>query len=151
VADIVSPAKRSYMMSRIRGKNTRPELIIRKGLHKKGFRYRLHHSGLHGKPDMVLAKYNAVIFINGCFWHGHNCCLFKWPASRPEFWKEKITKNRENDMKNKVRLRKSGWRVLTIWECSLKGRGRYPDEAVIEKTKNWLLGGGDNSELRGTV
>lgn len=149
MADIVSPDKRSQMMSGIRGKNTRPELVIRKGLHRKGFRYRLHASKLPGKPDLILPKHNAIILVNGCFWHGHDCSLFKWPSSRQEFWRNKITGSRKRDSVNHEKLRDSGWRVLTIWECALKGRERYPQEEVLDIAQRWLLSGNDESELRG--
>nr|WP_307190518.1 very short patch repair endonuclease [Bathymodiolus platifrons methanotrophic gill symbiont] len=92
---MVSRKKRSQMMAGIKGKDTKPELLIRKALHKKGFRYKLHDKSLSGKPDMVFPRYKSLIFINGCFWHGHDCHLFKWPSSKSEFWKEKITKNKE--------------------------------------------------------
>lgn len=90
MADVVTPEKRSKMMSGIQGKNTKPELTIRKGLHALGFRYRLHGKTLPGKPDLVFPKYKAVIFIHGCFWHAHHCHLFKWPSTRVDFWQEKI-------------------------------------------------------------
>ena len=93
MVDVVTPEKRSAMMSGIKGKNTKPEFIVRKALFKRGFRYTLHNKNLPGKPDLVFARYKAVVFVNGCFWHGHNCHLFKWPKSNPEFWKEKITNN----------------------------------------------------------
>lgn len=149
MADIVSPSKRSRMMSGIRNKHTRPELIIRKGLHALGFRYRLHSSSLPGKPDLVLPKHKAVILVNGCFWHGHNCALFKWPTSRAEFWRNKITGNRERDLENQRKLREAGWRVLIIWECALKGRDRRNTDEVLEMAKNWLFSEAGESELKG--
>lgn len=149
VADIVSPEKRSRMMSGIRNKNTHPEMIIRKGLHAQGFRYRLHYSALPGKPDLVLPKYNAVILVNGCFWHWHDCTLFKWPTSRVEFWRDKITGNRKRDIENHRKLLESGWRVLTIWECALKGRERYKPDEVIEIAKKWVLSDSCEAEIRG--
>lgn len=136
-------------MAGIRSKDTRPELIVRKGLHKKGFRYLLHTSNLPGKPDLVFPKYNAVILIHGCFWHRHDCSLFKWPSSRRDFWKTKINRNRERDSENHENLRKQGWRILTIWECALKGPNRYPHEKVLDATERWLISGNDESELRG--
>mgnify|MGYP001813680444 FL=1 len=122
MADVVDRKTRSRMMSGIRGKNTRPELLIRKGLHARGFRFRLHDKRLPGKPDLVLPKYSAVIFVHGCFWHGHDCHLFKWPQSRREFWRKKITRNKVKDAESYVSLKKEGWYILTIWECALKGR-----------------------------
>lgn len=138
MVDIVSRSKRSQMMSGIRGKNTKPELLIRKALHARGFRYRLHDPKLPGKPDVVFRKLNAVIFVNGCFWHGHDCHLFKWPKTRPQFWRTKITTNKAKDGKCHKALRDGGWRILTVWECALKGRGRIPDEEVIRICATWL-------------
>jgi DNA mismatch endonuclease, patch repair protein len=131
------------MMSGIRGKDTRPELIVRKGLHATGFRYRLHVKELPGKPDLVLPKYGAVIFVHGCFWHGHDCSLFKWPSSRPEWWKAKILRNRTNDAEATKALLSRGWRVLEIWECALKGRFRYPADQVVIFAAEWLHEGSD--------
>jgi DNA mismatch endonuclease (patch repair protein) len=108
-------------MKNIRSKNTTPELIVRKFLYNKGYRYRLHDKKLPGKPDIVLRKFNTVIFINGCFWHGHkNCSEAKKPKSNSEFWKTKIVSNQQRDRKNIESLSKLGWRVLTIWECQLQ-------------------------------
>lgn len=127
------------MMSGIRGKNTRPELMIRKALHARGFRYRLH-CGLPGKPDICLPKHRAVIFVHGCFWHGHGCHLFKWPSTRPEFWRAKIERNCEVDRVAGEQLLAAGWRVATIWECALKGRERVPFEQIVGPLSEWLSG-----------
>ena len=137
------------MMSGIRGKDTKPELVIRKALFAKGFRYRLHDKRLPGKPDLVLPKYHAVIFIHGCCRHGHDCHLFKWPSTRPQFWKKKITRNRENDTRKYRELNDKGWYILTIWECAIKGRTRLPLEKVIEKTVRWLEYGQNNKTIKG--
>ncbi|WP_417496207.1 very short patch repair endonuclease [Maricaulis sp.] len=136
--DVVDSATRSRMMSGIKGKNTKPELMIRSGLHRLGFRFRLHSKDLPGKPDLVFAKYRAVIFVNGCFWHGHDCALFKWPSTRPEFWRAKIEGNRLRDSRSLEAIRDAGWRDAVIWECALKGRHRMPDEEVIKRLKIWL-------------
>lgn len=136
--DVVDKATRSRMMSGIKGANTKPEMIIRSGLHKRGFRFRLHDKKLSGKPDLVLRKYNAVIFVNGCFWHKHDCHLFKWPKTRQEFWREKIEGNAARDEKNVQALLDAGWRVLTVWECGLKGKARRPEEEVLEILCAWL-------------
>ena len=138
MVDIVSKTTRSKMMSNIKGKNTAPEILIRRALHKKGFRYRLHDKKLPGKPDMVFPKYKAVIQVHGCFWHKHNCHLFKWPSTRKRFWKEKISSNVERDTRNLMKLNQSGWRTLIIWECALKGRYRLTEVGVIDKTVLWL-------------
>ena len=149
MTDIVSLETRRRMMSGIQGKNTKPEIEIRTALHRDGYRYRLHVKSLPGKPDLVLPKYQAVIQINGCFWHGHNCHLFKWPSTRPDFWKQKISSNRGRDKKNRTRLRHLGWRVLTIWECALKGRQRIPLPVLIGDVKAWLASEEESKEIRG--
>lgn len=136
-------------MAAIRGKNTKPELLIRRGLHKLGFRYRLHATELPGKPDMVFPKYNAVIFVNGCFWHGHNCHHFKQPVTRKEFWQSKIDRNRERDSENKDALKKAGWRILIVWECSLKGKTRLQESELMERVSNWISGEVSEMEVRG--
>ena len=114
LADVHDRQTRSRNMAAIRGADTKPELIIRRGLHARGFRYSLHNRKLPGRPDLVLPKYRAVIFINGCFWHGHGCPLFKWPKSREDFWREKINGNVERDGKNLQRLSAAGWRIATV-------------------------------------
>jgi len=108
-------------MSRIRGTNTKLEVLVRKALHAKGFRYRLGGAGLPGKPDIVLPKYGTVVFVHGCFWHGHNCPLYRLPKTRPEFWAAKIESNKARDARVESQLRESGWRVELVWECSLRG------------------------------
>lgn len=149
MADVVDPATRSRMMSGIRGKNTKPELLIRKALHARGFRYRLH-CDLPGKPDICLPKHGAVIFVHGCFWHGHDCHLFKWPKTRPEFWQAKIARNREVDRLAEERLLADGWRVATVWECAIKGRTRAPTlDALISPLEQWIVSNGLAIELSG--
>lgn len=149
MADVVSPAVRSRMMAGIRGKDTKPEIIIRRGLHALGFRYRLHERKLPGKPDLVFPAREAVIFVHGCFWHGHSCHLFKWPSTREEFWKAKITRNRENDVKHSSALAEAGWRQAIIWECSLKGKTRLPDGAPVELLADWLRSDRASIEIGG--
>lgn len=139
MTDIVNPLKRAEMMAGIKGKDTRTELLVRKGLYALGFRYQLHRKDLPGKPDLVFTRHKAVIFINGCFWHGHNCHLFKWPSTRPEFWKEKIGANKLRDEKNSAGCTTKGWKVLVIWECALKGKTRRHLNEVIHTAANWLL------------
>jgi DNA mismatch endonuclease (patch repair protein) len=126
------------MMASIKGKNTKPELLLRKALHKKGFRYKLHSSELPGKPDILLKSYNAAIFVNGCFWHGHDCRYFKWPTSRSSFWKTKIEENRARDMKVHFKLRRTGWRQLVVWECALRSKDAKAIDRVAEKVARWL-------------
>ncbi|MCG4262052.1 very short patch repair endonuclease [Acetobacter senegalensis] len=137
------------MMAGIRGKNTRPELFIRRGLHAAGFRYRLHDRSLPGCPDLVFPGRKAAILVHGCFWHGHDCSLFRWPASRREFWEAKIMRNRERDIEVEASLLHSGWRVMTIWECALKGRGKLDADTVICRTANWLRSNEQTGEIRG--
>ena len=149
MADVVDPATRSRMMSGIRGKNTKPELLIRKALHARGFRYRIHCRDLPGNPDLCLPKYRAVIFVHGCFWHGHACHLFKWPKTRPEFWREKIGRNWEVDAASEQALAAAGWRQAVIWECALKGRNRLPLEDVILTCADWLISNRPKLEIRG--
>ena len=120
MADVHTPEQRSYNMSRIHSKNTKPEELVRKFLFSQGFRYRKKDATLPGKPDIVLPKYKAVIFVNGCFWHGHEGCrYFVWPKNNAEFWKEKITGNIQRDKHNHQLLANQGWRVIEIWECQL--------------------------------
>ena len=149
MTDVVDKATRSRMMSGIKGKDTQPELRIRKELHKLGFRYKLHQKGMPGKPDLVFPKYKAILFINGCFWHGHDCHLFKYPATQKEFWREKINKTKETDARNISLLMKDGWRVLNIWECSLKGSEKIGLEEVIYRTTTWLVSKCIFLEIRG--
>lgn len=149
--DIVNKQKRSEMMSGIKGKDTRGELAIRKGLHKLGFRYQLHRKDLPGKPDLVFPKFHSVIFINGCFWHAHDCHLFKWPSSRPDFWKEKISSNKNRDAVNIAKYAELGWKALVIWECALKGKTRRNFNEVIHTTQNWLLYDSQNAEIQGKL
>ena len=149
MVDVVDKKTRSRMMSGIRGKDTKPELIIRKVLFRKGFRYRLHDKKLPGKPDIVLPKYHSVIFVHGCFWHGHNCHLFKWPKTRPAFWKKKIKRNREVDKRNYKKLREEGWYILTVWECALKGKTCRPLEKLIVDIAKWLKSGARDKVMKG--
>lgn len=119
-----SKAVRSYNMSRIRSTNSKPEEIVRKYLFAQGFRYRKNDKRYPGKPDIVLPKYKTVIFVNGCFWHKHNCKRFVWPSSNQDYWGPKILKNVERDNINVQLLRDAGWRVIIIWECELKNNSR---------------------------
>lgn len=127
-------------MSGIRGSNTRPEMMLRRALHARGLRYRLHDRRLPGKPDLVFPSRKAVVFINGCFWHGHDCHLFRWPQSRTDFWRAKISGNVVRDRKVRDELLGAGWRVLEIWECTLKGRKRRPLDEVTDECIAFLDG-----------
>ena len=137
--DTVDELTRSSIMSHVRGKDTTPELLVRKALHKRGFRYRLHVKHLPGSPDIVFPKHKAVIFIHGCFWHRHGCHMSTTPKTRHNFWQEKFDSNVARDRAAKRILLLSGWRVLVIWECSLKGKNKLSIETVIEKTTTWLM------------
>lgn len=138
MVDIVDSNTRSRMMAGIKGRNTKPELIIRSLLHRRGFRFRIHVKDMPGKPDIVLPKYKAVIFIHGCFWHGHQGChLFKLPATRTEFWQDKILRNQSNDQRAEEILRATGWRVCIVWECSIRGAKKDPEQVVTTIT-DWL-------------
>lgn len=121
MADVHNKETRSYNMSRIKGKDTKPEMLVRKFLHAQGFRFRLHVKDLPGKPDIVLPKYKTAIFVNGCFWHGHEGCrYFVVPKTRTEWWLNKININKANDLKKQATLEELGWKVVRLWECELK-------------------------------
>lgn len=148
--DVVDAATRSRMMAGIRGKDTKPEMVVRRGLHRLGFRFRLHDPALPGKPDIVLPRWRAAVQIHGCFWHGHDCSLFRWPGTRQEFWRTKIGRNVERDREVEAALDQAGWRVLTIWECALKGPSRIGAEAAIGNAAEWLRSDARAGEIRGT-
>jgi DNA mismatch endonuclease (patch repair protein) len=139
VPDIVDAATRSRMMSGIRSKNTKPEILIRKALHRRGFRYRLHSPNVPGRPDMVFPKLRAVIFVNGCFWHGHDCPLYRLPSTKTEFWRNKIGRNIERDLEVRRKLSGCGWRHLTIWECAIRGPNKIGLKKAVDKCTRWLL------------
>jgi DNA mismatch endonuclease (patch repair protein) len=121
MTDHVTKEKRSWLMSQVKGKNTTPELIVRKYLHKNGLRYSLHKKDLPGKPDIVLSKYRTTIFVNGCFWHGHEGCKkARLPKTRTEWWERKMASNKQKDKKNKTALKREGWNVIVIWQCKLQ-------------------------------
>lgn len=143
MVDVVDRATRSRMMSGIRAKNTHPELFIRQGLHARGFRYRLHVKNIPGKPDMVFPKYNALIEVHGCFWHGHGCRYCKHPATNAGFWLQKITENQIRDRKNLGKQLEAGWRCLVVWECAVRMSERMPDTLdVVALSAEWLASGG---------
>jgi DNA mismatch endonuclease (patch repair protein) len=131
--DIISPERRSALMSRIRGKDTGIEVTVRKGLHRLGFRYRLGGAGLPGRPDIVLPKYRAVVFVHGCFWHGHSCPLYRLPKTRTEFWRAKVEANKERDARKTAELRKADWRVETVWDCQIRGKAPDAINALVAR------------------
>lgn len=137
MADVHSKETRSYNMSRIKGKDTKPEMLVRRFLHSQGFRYRLHAKDLPGKPDIVLPKYNTVIFVHGCFWHGHEGCRKAvLPTTKTDWWKEKITRNALNDESNLLTLHQKGWKVIVVWECQLK---KTSFEKTLSGIKNEII------------
>lgn len=138
MADVHGKEARSRNMSAIRQKNTKPEVWLRSQLHQRGYRFRIHVKELPGTPDIVLPKYKAVIFVHGCFWHRHGCYLFKLPQTRTKFWEEKLQKNIERDRKSYDLLRSVHWRVLTVWECSLKGKKRLAEDQLLSLIEEWL-------------
>lgn len=149
--DVVSPAVRSRMMAGIRGRNTKPEIVIRKALHARGYRYRLHASNVPGKPDLVLPKWRAAIFVNGCFWHGHDCHLCRLPDTRREFWRSKFVGNRRRDREVDQALQGAGWRRLTVWECAIRGKGRLDPTDLVDRITAWLTGKSPKLDIRGAM
>jgi DNA mismatch endonuclease (patch repair protein) len=134
MADIVSRSKRKEIMSSVKQRHTKPELIVRKLLHRLGYRFRLHNKKLPGTPDIVLPKYKTVIFVHGCFWHQHeNCRKARRPTSNVEFWNEKLDKNIERDNRKESELKEAGWKILTIWDCEMKD-----EDLITEKIKDFL-------------
>ena len=148
-ADVVDAATRSRMMSGVRGRDTKPELTIRRGLHARGYHYRLHSRRLPGRPDLAFASRRAVIFVHGCFWHGHGCPLFKWPATRAAWWREKIEGNRARDRSVREAIAGMGWRQLRVWECALKGPQRRDPDAVLDEVAAWLDSDEPERDTRG--
>lgn len=147
MTDVVDTRTRSRMMSGIKSKNTQPEIKVRSGLHRRGFRFRLHDRRVTGTPDLLLPKYSAVIFVNGCFWHGHDCAWFRLPKTRPEFWSAKIQRNQVNDNRNLASLREAGWRVCVVWECALR-TGEENCEAALNQVARWLPSSSALLEIR---
>ena len=138
MTDVLTPEQRRLNMSRIRGRDTRPEMMLRRGLHSRGLRFRLHRRDLPGCPDLVFPRFHAVVFVHGCFWHGHSCPMFKLPATRTEFWRAKIERNIERDRAAQADLISATWRVMTVWECSLRGPARRPFDDVLDGIVHWL-------------
>ncbi|WP_166037171.1 very short patch repair endonuclease [Sphingosinicella sp. YJ22] len=149
MADVVDAATRSRMMSRIRGRDTKIEVVIRKALHARGLRYRTGVRTLPGRPDIVLARWRAVILVHGCFWHAHDCGLCRLPATRPEFWREKLESNAARDHRNQAALLEAGWRVAIVWECALRGRGSQAVASVADELAHWARANDKTIELRG--
>ncbi|HAS8506282.1 very short patch repair endonuclease [Vibrio vulnificus] len=141
MADVHSPEIRRKNMRAIKARDTSPEIKLRKALHHRGIRYRICPAELPGKPDLYLPKYNAVIQVNGCFWHAHNCELFKTPTTRKAFWIKKLSQNIERDRKNIEHLHNKRLRVIVVWECAMKGKNRLPDDLLVTLAIAWLKSG----------
>jgi len=139
LVDSLTPEQRSAQMSRIRGANTKLEVLVRKGLHARGFRYRLGGAGLPGRPDIVLPKYRTAIFVHGCFWHGHSCPLYRLPKTRPEFWQAKIEQNRARDTRVVQQLASMNWHCIWVWECSLRGHSDAAQQLVFDQLSSDIL------------
>ena len=140
--DTVDPQTRSKIMTSVGQKNTGAEWVLRRALHRIGLRYRLHDRSLPGSPDLVFSRNRAVVFVHGCFWHSHGCYRSTVPKSRCEFWSEKFRANRSRDERNRDSLLASGWRVVTVWECALKGKAAKPSAVIADSVKTFL----DSSE-----
>ena len=138
MTDVLTTAQRQLNMSRIRGRDTTPEMLIRRGLHARGLRYRLHDRKLPGRPDLVLPKYQAAVFVHGCFWHAHGCALSKLPATRQDFWQKKLEDNAARDKKAIDALQAEGWHVLVIWECALRGPLRQKEATVLDRAVKFI-------------
>lgn len=134
MADTITKEKRSWIMSRVSGRNTKPEILLRSLLHRRGFRFRLHDKKLPGRPDIVLPKHRAVVFVNGCFWHSHKKCKrARTPKSRRDYWVKKLEKNVQRDREQQKQLRNLGWRVVVVWECELKENSEKAAASVSSK------------------
>ena len=149
--DVLSTAQRRLNMARIKARDTMPEMAVRRGLHARGLRFRLHRKDLPGRPDLVFPRHRVAVFVHGCFWHAHNCHLFQWPQTRSAFWREKLRKNRERDATALSSLEMRDWRVLTVWECALKGPGRLQLDYVLNRCEEFILDPSQRIEaIRGT-
>lgn len=149
--DTVSAETRKRIMTAVKGKNTKPELVVRRLLHTLGFRFRLHVKDLPGHPDIVMPKYRAVVLVHGCFWHGHDCHLYRLPKTRSDWWSAKVDRNRDLDRRTVESLEERKWRVAEVWECAIKGRTRIPHEEIADQLEEWLLSGStERLQVRGT-
>lgn len=147
MVDTVDKATRSRIMAAIKGKNTRPEVALRSKLHRKGFRFRLHDTGLPGKPDIVLAKHHAVIFVNGCFWHGHDCTRFRLPKTNRSWWRKKILRTRLRDEQARQDLMEAGLRLCVVWECAIRGGEKTLDRTAT-RCGSWIRSNRKTLEIR---
>lgn len=139
--DVLTPAQRQLNMSRIRSRDTQPELLIRRGLHAQGFRYRLHQRQLPGRPDLVLARHRTVVFVNGCFWHSHGCHMSRMPETRREYWQPKLDRTMQRDRDAIHALHAAGWRTVLVWECALRGRTRLAAGEAVTQISDFIWTG----------
>lgn len=149
MADVVDAATRSRMMSGIRRRDTKIEIVIRKALHARGFRFRLDVRSMPGRPDIVLPRWRSVVLVHGCFWHAHDCGLCRVPATRPDFWRAKLEQNAARDRRNRIALLDAGWRVATVWECALRGKGQDAASEITDRLAAWLKGRCPTLEITG--
>lgn len=149
MTDVLTSEQRRRNMSRIRGRDTKPEMLVRKGLHALGLRFRLQDRSLPGRPDLIFPKYRTVILVHGCFWHGHDCPMFRLPATRPDFWRTKINANQTRDQRTHAELLALGWRILTIWECALKGTARWQVDMLFDTCVNFIRGTEPTQQIAG--
>jgi len=136
-------------MAAIRSSDTKPELLVRRAMHAAGLRFRLHVADLPGRPDLVFPKHRAIVFVNGCFWHQHDCRRFKWPETRQEFWRNKIGRNVLNDIRCAEALRHADWRVAIVWECALIGRAKFRDREAMHRLAVWIRSTEPTIAIRG--
>lgn len=149
MTDVLTPEQRRLNMSRVRSRNTRPEMLVRRGLHALGYRFRLHRRDLPGRPDLVLPSHRVALFVHGCFWHGHDCELFRLPATRSEFWARKISGNKARDQKALLELAARGWRTMIVWECAIRGGARRPVDHVILEIDRFIRTPAQETEIAG--
>lgn len=149
MADRLTADQRRLNMSRIKSRDTKPELTVRSMLHRRGFRFRLHRRDLPGRPDIVLPKCRAAVLVHGCFWHRHDCPLFVMPATRTEFWSQKLESNRQRDRSQRAALEHAGWRTLVIWECALKGAGRLNENDLANQITGFLSSTESRADIAG--
>jgi DNA mismatch endonuclease, patch repair protein len=141
MADVLTPEQRHLNMANIRGRDTKPEMTVRRALHVRGLRYRLHDRSLPGRPDLVFPRHRTVVFVHGCFWHMHGCALSKLPATREAFWRKKLEANVKRDRRAMDVLRSDGWRVLIIWECALRGPRRQDEKVIFDSIASYIREG----------
>jgi DNA mismatch endonuclease (patch repair protein) len=150
MADVLTPQQRRLNMSRIKGTNTKPEMLLRSALHAQGLRFRVHRRDLPGRPDIVFIRQKTAVFVHGCFWHQHGCPYSTMPATREDFWKAKLAGNAQRDERTLQKLKEQGWRVAVVWECALRGKGRLPPTTIAKRLESFLHSNkNDFVELRG--